>query len=330
MPVSRHHKCFFYKNIKALGVFGQELASWSPNPPSSPTVAPTASPACVASRQAPSSAADRPASPRPIRPPRTPTPPHRAIVANSKPSWQTHGRIATDSGCNVTDEAAQLADRVTELVGEHWHKRHEPLLLSQLGGADQGEVGRRAKELSGNLAAFIKHHAADRVRLASGSAHPLVVAAVPVNVDQNVEVDDLLVRARERAENSGPRFHRAFWAAFRVPLGEGNTRFVSTRMPIQFEDTPSTMENHPTGYVEVERQYIAGAECDVQGVQRLIARWLDANELEQGTFLATNSAVSNLPKHDLLGHLLIALDAEDLKRMTIPLDVVRKLRQQAV
>lgn len=81
MPVSRHHKCFFYKNIKALGVFGQELASWSPNPPSSPTVAPTASPACVASRQAPSSAADRPASPRPTRPPRTPTPPHRAIVA---------------------------------------------------------------------------------------------------------------------------------------------------------------------------------------------------------------------------------------------------------
>lgn len=230
----------------------------------------------------------------------------------------------------MTDSATELADRVTELVDEHWRTHEEPLLLSQLGTADQGDVGRLARELSGNLAVFIKRNAADRVRLANGSAHPLVLAAVPANVDQKVEVDDLLARARERAATSGPRYHQAFWAAFRVPLEEGQRRFLSTRMPFQFEDTPAAKESHPVGYVEVERQYVADAECDAQGVQRLIACWLDANELDEGAFLASNSAVSELPKHDLLGRLLIALDAEDLKRMTIPLDIIKKLRQQAI
>ena len=105
---------------------------------------------------------------------------------------------------------------------------------------------------------------------------------------------------------------------------------MSTRMPIRFEDTPSAVEVHPTGHVEVERRYIADAECDVRDVQRLIADWLSANELDSERYLAANSAVSDLPNNDLLGHLLIALDAEDLKRMTIPLDVIGKLRRQAI
>lgn len=230
----------------------------------------------------------------------------------------------------MTNSAAKLADRVAELVDKHWRERDEPLLLSQLGSADQGEVGRLAREQSDNLAAFIKQHAADRVRIASGSADPLVLAAMPANVDRDGVVDDLLARVRERAAASGPRFHPAFWAAFRVPLDEGARRFVSTRKPIRFEDTSSAVGDRRTGYVEVERRYIADAECDVGGVQQLIADWLSANELDGGRYLAANSAVSDLPHNDLLGRLLVALDAEDLKRMTIPLDVVGKLRRQAV
>lgn len=235
----------------------------------------------------------------------------------------------TDSTGNRTDRVAELKDRVAKLVDEHWRERSEPLLLSQLGAADHGDVGRFARELAGNLAAFIKDHASDRVQIASGSAHPLVLAAMPVYVDRDdVLVDDLLERARERGAIGGPRFHPAFWAAFRVPLDEGNRRFVSTGKPIRFEDTPSGT-GHPTGCVEVERRYIADAECDVGGVQQLIADWLSANELNGVTYLAA-PAVSDLPRNDLLGRLLIALDTEDLKRMTIPLDVIRKLRRQAV
>lgn len=226
-------------------------------------------------------------------------------------------------------DPAELADRVAELVDEHWGEGDGPLLLSQLGAADQGEVGRLARDISGNLAAFIEGYAADRVQIVSGSAHPLVLAAMPANVEPNVGVDDVLARARERVATRSPRFHPAFWAAFRVPLDEGNRRFVSIRLPIRFVDLPSTAENHP-GHVEVERQYIADAEGDAGDVQRLISDWLSANELDSGRYLAANGVLSDLPNNDLLGRMLVALDDEDLKRMTIPLDVIGKLRRQAV
>lgn len=230
----------------------------------------------------------------------------------------------------MTDSAAQLAGRLAELVDEHWRERNEPLLLSQLGAADQGEVGRLAKAHSNNLAAFVEHHAADRIRIVRGHANPLVLAAMPTNVVEDVQVDDLLQRARERAATGSPRYHPAFWAAFRVPLNECDRRFVSNRRPIRFEDRPANAEDYPAGWVEVERQYIADAACDVNGVQRLIADWLSATELDPGKYLADTSAAFGLPSNDLLGRLLVALDAEDLEQMTIPLNVIKKLRQQAI
>ena len=230
----------------------------------------------------------------------------------------------------MTDSAIELADRVVELVDEHWREQSEPLLLSQLGAADQGDVGRLARVQSSNLAAFIEQHAADRVRIVRGRANPLVFAAMPNDVDGDFEVDDLLETARRRASTSGRRFHPAFWAAFRVPLDEDKKRFVSIRKPIRFENTSSTTEDYPTGWVEVERRYVAGPECDIGDVQRLISDWLRANELDLRQFLAVSSAASDFPSDDLLGRLLVALDAEDLKQMTIPLHIIKKLRQQAI
>ena len=230
----------------------------------------------------------------------------------------------------MTNSPATLADRVAELVDEHWREQGEPLLLSQLGTADQGEVGRLAKSQSNNLAAFIEHHAADRVKIVRGQANPLVVAAMPIDVERDVEVDDLLERVRERAATGGRRFHPAFWAAFRVPLDEGNRRFVSTRKPVRFVDSSANAEDYSTGWIEVEQQYIAGADCDVSGIQQLITNWLSANDVDTGKYLAASRGPSDLPSHDLLGRLLLALDADDLKQMTIPLHIIKKLRQQAV
>ena len=230
----------------------------------------------------------------------------------------------------MMDPATELKDRIANLIDEHWHQRSEPLLLSQLGAADHGEVGRLAKAQSGSLAAFMEHNVADRVRIVRGSTNPLVFAAVPASIDVNVEVDDLLERVRDHAATGGPRFHPAFWAAFRVPLDDGNRRFVSTRTPIRFEDLQSLTEGQPAGYVELDRRYIAAAECDAGGVQQLIADWLCHCGLDAKTYLVASNAASELPKNDLLGRLLMALDTDDLERVTMPLSVIDKLRRQAV
>ena len=227
----------------------------------------------------------------------------------------------------MTDSATALANRVAELVREHWDEHGDPLLLSQLGSADHGAVGRSAKEISLTLAGFLRDHVADQVRVISGSAHPLVMAALPFDIDQHVDVDNLLAQTRERSAAHGQRFHPAFWAAFRVPLDERSRRFLSTRAPFRFEDTTAT-EYDRAGYVEVERQHIADAESDAGDVQRRISDWLAARGLNSETFLAVNSAGFDLPPNDLLGRLLVALEPDELRRMSIPLDIVSKLRRQ--
>ncbi len=224
----------------------------------------------------------------------------------------------------MTDAVTALADRVAELVELHWREHGDPLLLSQLGSADQGEVGKSAKKLSINLAEFVRQHVKDRVRIVSGSTHPPVMLAMPANIENDVDVDALLARKREHSIARGPRFHPAFWAAFRVPLDEKNRRFVSTHAPPRFEDTP-LVEYKRAGFIEVERQYIGSDDGDVQ---QQISDWLDTNGLDREMYLAVPRASSDLPPNDLLGRLLVSLEPDELKRMSIPLDVVSKLRRQ--
>lgn len=222
---------------------------------------------------------------------------------------------------------AELAGRIVELVQQHWQEHQTPLLLSRLGSADQGEVGRLARALSPNLAEFLRGQVADRVRVVGGSDNPTVMAAIPTGISRSIGVDELLKRRQERDTTKPQRFHPAFWAAFRVPLNDTDRRYVSTRMPIRFHDS-SLDEPTGSGFVEIDRQYIADSDADTVGVQELITAWSDANGLDLRTFLSNKKTSFELPANDLLGHLIVALEPEDLRRMSIPLDVVSKLRRR--
>ena len=77
--------------------------------------------------------------------------------------------------------------------------------------------------------------------------------------------------------------------------------------------------------------YIVGDDDDVVAVHSSIKRWLIANSLDESLFLADGeSRHKQLPSDDLLGRLIVALTPEELKRMSIPLDIVSKLRRQSV
>ena len=229
----------------------------------------------------------------------------------------------------MADAATTLANRISELVEEHWHEHNRPLLLSQLGTADQGDVGKSAKQLAPNLAGFIRGHVAG-VRIVSGSTVPPIFAVLPANIGQEVDVDDLLAeKRRERASVRVRRFLPAFWAAFRVPLDESKRRFVSIRAPARFQDAPLD-ETDRSSFVEVQRQYITTGDADDTVVQQRISEWLQRHELDDGPFLVANRPATDLPHDDLLGRLLVSLEPEELKRMSIPLDVVLKLRRQSL
>lgn len=233
----------------------------------------------------------------------------------------------------IPPQSSNLDDRIVALVRECWEQHQIPLLLSRLGGEDGGKIGRLAKHEAGSLGAYLRHRLDTRVRVIHHSAKPTVAGTIPVDVpaDADADFDMLLERARALGQSSGtgPRFQPAFWAAFRIPLDESRGRYMSIQAPLRFVDV--SPEERPDGFLEVAREYIVGPDVEAKEVQQRAQDWLAANKLDQDPFLSKNKAdVAGLPSDDLLGRLLLALEPDELKRISMPLDVIGKLRRQSL
>ena len=228
----------------------------------------------------------------------------------------------------ISEEPSDLDSRIVELVRQCWEEHRTPLLLSRLGGERNGEVAKKAKEQAGGLGAYLRQRLSDDVRVVQHSTRRTVIGAVPsdVEADEGGNFDMLLDKARGHAKQPAHRFHPAFWAGFRKPLHEPNRRYMSIQAPVYFRDVPG--DNQPEGFTEIQRKYVVGPDADVTEVQQGIEAWLADNGLEPTSFLMTRQAeAAQLPSHDLLGRLLLALDPDDLKRLSMPLDIVNKLRR---
>lgn len=231
----------------------------------------------------------------------------------------------------ISERSEDLDSQIIRLVREWWDEHQTPLLLSRLGNQDNGEVARQAKEQAGSLGAYLHRRLPEHVQIIQHSTKSPLIGALPADVDISVieDVDVLLDQTRSQTPRTSQRFHPAFWAAFRKPLLESRRRYTSVHAPPQFQDVLPA--DQPDGFVEVDRKYIVGTEAEVEEVQKTIQLWLADNGFESTEFLATRpTATAQLPSDDLLGRLLLALESDDLKRLSMPLDIVDKLRRQSL
>lgn len=222
----------------------------------------------------------------------------------------------------------ELDQRIISLVQQSWADHQVPLLLSRLGAQDGGEIARLAKQESFSLAGYLRDRLADDVRVIQHSSKPVVVGAVPADVDgEPGDFDAWLERTHGQSVGMPPRFHPAFWAAFRVPLDENKRRYMSLVPPLRFVD--AYPEDRPEGdnYAEIEWEYV-DSDVEPSEVQQNVDDWLEANGLDAIPFLASNKpSGARSSSDDLLGRLLAVLDPEDQKRVSLPLDIVAKLRR---
>ena len=233
----------------------------------------------------------------------------------------------------TSTESSELDDRIVREVREHWDQHGIPILLSQLGNKHGGDIAAKARHEAGGLAAYLRSRLADRIQIVQHSSKPVIVGAIPAGVDQGTigNFDSLLSRTQSPTLKAAPRYRPAFWAAFRKPLDETKRRYISIRAPLRFVD--AAQEERPEGSIEIQREYIVGLEAEPTRVVQQAQAWLASNsdEVEPVQCLADEpSPAANLPAHDLLGRLLLSLDPEDLKRISMPLDIVSKLRRQSL
>lgn len=224
------------------------------------------------------------------------------------------------------DKSDDLHGRIARSVHERWENQRIPALLSWLGSLNGAELSRVTKDEGLTVKQYLTDRLSDQVTVVQHQERNELVGAVPLAVDVAAEggENDLLERVRRQETTTIPRFHPAFWAAFRKPVENSKRRYVTNVEPIVFRDISA----HEEGFgIEIGREYIIGLDSEPSEVQRKIQGWIEEHEVDSEIYLIRRQERS-AESTDLLDLLLDSLEPSELERVTMPLDVVLKLRRR--
>ena len=220
-----------------------------------------------------------------------------------------------------------LHQRIVRSVHHCWDHQKVPALLSWLGNQNGAELSRVTRERGMAAKQYLIASLSDQVRVIQHQTKKELVGVLPIAVDVSSEggADNLLERTRKSETENIPRFHPAFWAAFRKPLDESKHRYLTDTEPVRFRDV--SLDDGKFG-VEIGREYIVGLDADPSQVQKKIQDWFENNEADRKIYLSTEQVRSAEPR-DLLDRVLESLESSELERVTMPLDVILKLRRES-
>ena len=227
----------------------------------------------------------------------------------------------------------QLVDDAVGHVDAFWREHRAPMLLSALGSVDNGRISRGAKLHANGLRGFLEQFVAERLLIVEHSTNSTIVGVVPRNEDTSAIQDWDALLGRPTTASAPRRLEPALWAAFRKPIGQAAERYVQpgeAGETVRFSDVAAG-EEVPEG-IRVDSRFIVGPEAPPEMVYESAVTWLKENRLDIADFHAESGAKAGakLPSNDLLGKLILALDPPDLQKITIPMEVVAKLRRQSV
>ena len=225
-----------------------------------------------------------------------------------------------------SDKSDDLHGRVVRSVRERWENQKIPALLSWLGNLNGAELSRVTKEHGVTVRQYLTDRLSDQVAVVQHQTKKELIGVVPIGIDVAAEggEDDLLERVQRQETSTIPRFHPAFWAAFRKPIENSKRRFVTDVEPIRFKDVSSHDEELG---IEIGREYITGSDSDPSEIQRKIEDWLEDHDVDSEIYLSARQERPAEPR-DLLDLVLDSLEPSELKRVTMPLDVILKLRRR--
>ena len=231
-------------------------------------------------------------------------------------------------------EKASLNQKIRQLAEETWDAQKRPILLSDLGARDGGEISRATRTHAQSLRQYIEFELKDKVRTVSHSDNPVVIGVVPRTAEtDSISNFDLFL---EKCFSSDPRsekpirFHPVFWHAFRKPLDEGLRRFLTLSDWLQVLDVAEN-ESAPENTLEVDRKFIADQPAAKdEEVYKNIESWADSHgrqpiQFSYGAVARNYKRTKRSRTGSVLDRLLDVLGQDDLRRITLPMDIVRKL-----
>lgn len=226
-----------------------------------------------------------------------------------------------------------VKSQIRSAVNEWWSTHKKAYLLSAL-GIRLGPMNNWIRAHQGmRIRDFVVEHMYDELELIPNPEHPSIYGIVPKAAHlsgSSNELFDTQAQPRHMATRR-PSYHPEFWSAFRLPLQEGKRRFIlqteeGCRVVEQDEDV-----HPPASGVEIDRKWIIerGVTYSPRDIYNAIDGWSKENNIDITKFTLAgldDPAASRLRiSHSLLDRLLSTLSEDDLRRLTLPGDLIKKL-----
>ena len=216
-----------------------------------------------------------------------------------------------------TSEIARIKERITDLIESHFNRGESILYLSKL-GIELGDDRPRLEKLTQRkLGQFLKDDPGEFEVGVTGQ-HKNILYLMPKG------------QSLDSIPPPSPRYARRFWAAFARPLPTEETqRFINISTFFFGPDAEQLKQEGASDIRPIDAEYISAESGSggVVGIADRIKKWLKAQGLDERAFLAENDSATT-KERSLLISIISALDAGQLSRVSLPLDVVKTLLER--
>lgn len=213
-------------------------------------------------------------------------------------------------------EISRIKSRISSVIEEHFSSGTGHLFLAALGtklGADL----RPLEKLTGmKLSEFVRSSFSYEIGV-TGEHKNILYLVAPGKSAETIN----------QPPPPTPRYLPKFWAAFAIPLADAQERHIDLET-LRFGPDATELKTAASDVRRIDAKYIAprDASGSASGTAARIAAWLDEQHLKNDRFLDARKRPRET--ETLLDALLSALDGDELKRVSLPLDIVKALAER--
>ena len=210
-------------------------------------------------------------------------------------------------------EIIRIKNRITNIVDTHFNNGEEIIYLSRLGielGSDRTTLEKLTRV---KFSQYIHENFDYQIR--TTGQHKNILFLAPIGKDV------------KHPPISAPKFLPRFWAAFAKPLQDGEyERFINIKTLYFASAATEVVADDADNIRSISKEFIAPQDAPIDALQifNRINRWIDNENLKVEDFVISRKRATD-KKESLLAILVHALTSDQLRRVTLPLDVVKSL-----
>ena len=124
---------------------------------------------------------------------------------------------------NATETISKLQETIEKVINDYWIEQSSPMLLSYLGGINNGEISTQLKSIDVGLREFIERFLNEKVLLKSDDKSPIRIFAFPSKYVKKSDSLQQIIEDVKASSNSQPipRYEFSVWAAFSKHIETG-------------------------------------------------------------------------------------------------------------